>query len=391
MLVRVQGREVRVLLSDVTAAAEWPLAAAVMDLLDLPEPDDEEDPQPAGEMDIVADLGVAADRPGAAVRRPRPLPRRGAQRRGPPAGLRPGVRGRARGSVGLSGPGDAARGRPRWVWRSTWRGEALQSDDVPVGALVLDPAGRLLASAHNVRERDGDPTGHAELVALRAAAAARGGWRLDGCTLVVTLEPCTMCAGAVVLSRLDRLVFGAFDPKAGAVGSLWDVVRDRRLNHRPEVVVGRTRRRVRGAAALVLRRPPGRLSRARPAPVPCWAVACPSGRRSTPRKRVRVCALRGFKSHRHRQRVGGIGAGRRPAPVRPMNVSAGSGHELVTDSSQRFRTPGPPAFPAHDRRRDCQARHRGGSEWDRRAGCRCRAARATQRGQNTLRDEYPRP
>ena len=89
-----------------------------------------------------------------------------------------------------------------------------------------------------MRERDGDPTGHAELVACREAAAALGEWRLSGCTLVVTLEPCTMCAGAVVLSRLDRLVFGAYDVKAGAVGSLWDVVRDRRLNHRPEVVSG---------------------------------------------------------------------------------------------------------------------------------------------------------
>jgi tRNA(adenine34) deaminase len=115
---------------------------------------------------------------------------------------------------------------------------ALATDDVPVGALVLDAAGDVMASAHNVRERDADPTGHAELVALRAAAAAQGGWRLDGCTLVVTLEPCTMCAGAVVLSRIGRLVFGAYDPKAGAVGSLWDVVRDRRLNHRPEVVAG---------------------------------------------------------------------------------------------------------------------------------------------------------
>jgi tRNA(adenine34) deaminase len=115
---------------------------------------------------------------------------------------------------------------------------ALATDDVPVGALVLDAAGGVTASAHNVRERDADPTGHAELVALRAAAAAQGGWRLDGCTLVVTLEPCTMCAGAVVLSRIGRLVFGAYDPKAGAVGSLWDVVRDRRLNHRPEVVAG---------------------------------------------------------------------------------------------------------------------------------------------------------
>ena len=115
---------------------------------------------------------------------------------------------------------------------------ALDSADVPIGAVVLDAAGEVIGRGHNVRERDGDPTGHAELVAVREAAAAVGEWRLAGCTLVVTLEPCTMCAGAIVLSRLDRLVFGAFDPKAGAVGSLWDVVRDRRLNHRPEVVAG---------------------------------------------------------------------------------------------------------------------------------------------------------
>jgi tRNA(adenine34) deaminase len=115
---------------------------------------------------------------------------------------------------------------------------ALDSEDVPIGAVVLDATGEVIGRGHNVRERDGDPTGHAELVAVREAAAAVGEWRLTGCTLVVTLEPCTMCAGAIVLSRLDRLVFGAFDPKAGAVGSLWDVVRDRRLNHRPEVVPG---------------------------------------------------------------------------------------------------------------------------------------------------------
>jgi tRNA(adenine34) deaminase len=115
---------------------------------------------------------------------------------------------------------------------------AVASGDVPIGAVVLDPTGSVVARGHNVRERDGDPTGHAELVALRAAAAALGEWRLTGCTLVVTLEPCTMCAGAIVLSRVDRLVFGAYDEKAGAVGSLWDVVRDRRLNHRPEVVGG---------------------------------------------------------------------------------------------------------------------------------------------------------
>ena len=110
--------------------------------------------------------------------------------------------------------------------------------DVPIGAIVLGPLGEVIGTGVNVRERDGDPTGHAEMVALRAAAAQVGEWRLSGCTLVVTLEPCTMCAGAIVLARIDRLVFGAYDGKAGAVGSLWDVVRDRRLNHRPEVIGG---------------------------------------------------------------------------------------------------------------------------------------------------------
>jgi tRNA(adenine34) deaminase len=116
--------------------------------------------------------------------------------------------------------------------------QAVADGDVPVGALVVDASGAVIGRGRNTRERDGDPTGHAEVVAIREAAAARGEWRLEGCTLVVTLEPCTMCAGAIVASRLDRLVFGAFDDKAGAVGSLWDVVRDRRLNHRPAVVSG---------------------------------------------------------------------------------------------------------------------------------------------------------
>jgi tRNA(adenine34) deaminase len=116
--------------------------------------------------------------------------------------------------------------------------QAAADGDVPVGAVVVDASGDVIGRGRNTRERDGDPTGHAEVVAIREAAAVRGEWRLDGCTLVVTLEPCTMCAGAVVASRIDRLVFGAFDDKAGAVGSLWDVVRDRRLNHRPEVVSG---------------------------------------------------------------------------------------------------------------------------------------------------------
>ncbi|MER8000783.1 MULTISPECIES: tRNA adenosine(34) deaminase TadA [unclassified Streptomyces] len=115
---------------------------------------------------------------------------------------------------------------------------AAGSGDVPVGAVVLDPAGQLIATGRNEREATGDPTAHAEVLALRRAAGRLGAWRLTGCTLVVTLEPCTMCAGAIVQSRVDRLVFGALDEKAGAAGSLWDVVRDRRLNHRPEVIHG---------------------------------------------------------------------------------------------------------------------------------------------------------
>lgn len=110
--------------------------------------------------------------------------------------------------------------------------------DVPVGAVILDADGAVVAGARNRREAEHDPTAHAEMLAIRGAARRAGQWRLTGCTLVVTLEPCTMCAGAVTAARLDRLVYGAEDPKAGAVGSLWDVVRDRRLAHRPEVIGG---------------------------------------------------------------------------------------------------------------------------------------------------------
>ncbi|MCQ9135875.1 MULTISPECIES: tRNA adenosine(34) deaminase TadA [Streptomyces] len=116
---------------------------------------------------------------------------------------------------------------------------AARGGDVPVGAVVLAADGTtVLATGHNEREAGGDPTAHAEVLAVRRAAEAIGEWRLTGCTLVVTLEPCTMCAGAITQSRVDRVVYGARDDKAGAVGSLWDVVRDRRLNHRPEVVEG---------------------------------------------------------------------------------------------------------------------------------------------------------
>lgn len=115
---------------------------------------------------------------------------------------------------------------------------AGEAGDVPVGAVVMDAGGAVVGEGRNLRELDHDPTAHAEVVALRAAAAARGDWNLEGCTLVVTLEPCVMCAGAVLQSRVSRLVFGAWDEKAGAAGSVYDVVRDRRLPYRAEVVAG---------------------------------------------------------------------------------------------------------------------------------------------------------
>jgi tRNA(adenine34) deaminase len=128
---------------------------------------------------------------------------------------------------------------------SAWVGEALalaassdDSQDVPVGALVVDEDGVVIGRGRNVREERGDPTGHAEVIALREAAAARGSWRLDGCTLVVTLEPCVMCAGAAMQARLERIVFGAWDPKAGACGSVWDLTRDPLATHNVDVVGG---------------------------------------------------------------------------------------------------------------------------------------------------------
>ncbi|MGW7475582.1 nucleoside deaminase [Streptomyces cyaneofuscatus] len=118
------------------------------------------------------------------------------------------------------------------------RGGRARGGSVAGGPCARPPDGTELAAAHNEREATGDPTAHAEILALRRAAEAVGEWRLTDCTLVVTLEPCTMCAGALVQSRVARVVYGARDEKAGAAGSLWDVIRDRRLNHRPEVIAG---------------------------------------------------------------------------------------------------------------------------------------------------------
>ena len=116
--------------------------------------------------------------------------------------------------------------------------EAAEAAEIPVGAVVLDADGRAVAEGRNTREATHDPTGHAEIEAIRAAAAARGSWNLDGCTLVVTLEPCVMCAGAILQARIGRVVFGAWDDKAGAAGSMYDVLRDRRLPYRAEVIGG---------------------------------------------------------------------------------------------------------------------------------------------------------
>lgn len=150
-------------------------------------------------------------------------------------------------NTGVSSDSVGGQWRPRSAWLDHHLGmgaalaaarSAGAAGDVPVGAVVLDSAGVLIGTGQNRREQDQDPAGHAEVVALRAAAQHVGRWHLEGCTLYVTLEPCTMCAGAIVLSRVSRVVFGAWDEKAGAVGSVRDVLRDSRLNHQVEVIAG---------------------------------------------------------------------------------------------------------------------------------------------------------
>ena len=246
------------LLSDVTAADDWTLARSAVEDLGLPEPEDDDDQVPAGDLDIARRPRHARDGHGRAARRLRPLPRRDALRRRPPAGLR--LASSTRPSA--SPPRDAGH----WSSRSSARGGdarrarrgarcASPPDDVPIGAVVLGPDGAVIGARPQrprARRRPDRPRRGGR--APRGRGRASGAWRLTGCTLVVTLEPCTMCAGAVVLARVERLVFGAYDEKAGAVGSLWDVVRDRRLNHRPEVVGGVLADECREPAGRFLRR-----------------------------------------------------------------------------------------------------------------------------------------
>jgi len=202
--LRVVGGQVSVFLSDLTAALDWPLARQVMEYLEIDLPGDDDDLDqvlPAGDLSIFADLGIDEMDLGMLA-----------------------------GDLDLF-PDEALA----IIARKLGFGHALE---VPVGAVILGPAGDVLSRAHNQRESDADPTAHAEILAIRAAARALGSWRLEGCTLVVTLEPCPMCAGAVVAARIGRVVYGAADPKAGAAGSLWDIPRDRRLNHRAQVIGG---------------------------------------------------------------------------------------------------------------------------------------------------------
>ena len=202
-----------------------------------PPPEDDDDQVPAGDLDLLGDLGMHAMDMGVLLDDVDLYPDEMLSDVARRARLRRALRRRRRAHLCMTAPagrlGDADAPRPRRGARGRWRPATSRS--APSSST---PPARCSAAAATSARRDGDPTGHAEVVALRAAAARLGEWRLTGCTLVVTLEPCTMCAGAAVLARVERVVFGAYDDKAGAVGSLWDVVRDRRLNHRPEVVGG---------------------------------------------------------------------------------------------------------------------------------------------------------
>ena len=245
VLARLADDSLRVFLSNGHAADDYPVAQLFADGLEEiggdPLDGDEDAPTwvhdaaPFGDPEVVADLGVPAAQLLELAVHEGTLPsdlfdivceRLGCSQR---------ARRRSRVSPSRANPAwlDEAMGLALSVAVS-----ALPSGDVPVGAVVLSPSGTVIGQGWNRREELSDVTAHAELLALRSACAELGSWQLTGCTLVATLEPCVMCAGALVQARVERLVFGAWDEKAGACGSVWDVVRDRRLNHRPEVYGG---------------------------------------------------------------------------------------------------------------------------------------------------------
>ena len=235
VIVRPAPAGTRLLLSDATAALDYDIAAEVLEKLDADiEPDDLDDADPFEE----GDLGLLV----------RCRPARGGARRdhlasttSTPTSNSAGSRGRWASPrncprCSTASIGDRRRPHPRRARRRTQRRTRAMCRSARWSS---GADGTELARAANAREESGDPTAHAEILAIRAAAAVLGdGWRLEGATLAVTVEPCTMCAGALVMARVSRLVFGAWEPKTGAVGSLWDVVRDRRLTHRPAVVGG---------------------------------------------------------------------------------------------------------------------------------------------------------
>ncbi len=298
VLVRVEGSSTRVLLSDVTAAEEWELARSALDVLGLPPLEDEDEPAPAGDLELLGDLGLHAVDLAVLLDDVDLYPDEMLSE----VARRLGFGELFDDVVGVHVCMSPAAPP---VWDTAMRlaldeaRAAGATGDVPIGAVVLDPAGDVLARGHNVREAEGDPTGHAEVVALRAAARALGEWRLTGCTLVVTLEPCTMCAGAAVLARVDRVVFGAYDDKAGAAGRSGTSC----------ATGGSTTGPRSSPASWPPSRAPcwtrsspgrGRFSTCVRRPVISPAVACPSGRRCTTRNDVWGQTHRGFKSHRHR-------------------------------------------------------------------------------------------
>ena len=232
LIVRPAPAGTRLLLSDATAALDYDIAAEVLEKLDAEIDDDDledVDPFEEGDLAVLSDIGLHEDVLGVILSDTELYADEQLTRIAREMGFDEEM-------AAVTRQARSVISDEQLIRAALAAAAAADPRDVPIGAVVVDAAGVELARAANAREERGDPTAHAEILALRAAAAVVGdGWRLEGATLAVTVEPCTMCAGALVLARVSRLVFGAWEPKTGAVGSLWDVVRDRRLTHRPQV------------------------------------------------------------------------------------------------------------------------------------------------------------